>query len=163
MGSAMGPAAMIGQAVGGMFMAKMQYDESRGKAEINRRNAEQARMAARDAWHRGEHAVGKQRRKLSMLIGEQRAATGASGIDVGSGTVADVLADTSAMGELDALTLEHNVAREAWGLGSQADAYDYQARMAEHLGDIQVMGTLVSAGAGVAASGATLEVFGGGE
>lgn len=71
--------------------------------------------AALDAEKRGDLAADRQRRDTAGLIGAQRTAYAGNGIDVNSGSAANVQDDTAMLGELDALTISNNAAREAWG------------------------------------------------
>lgn len=69
---------------------------------------------ASDAVARGKIAEDAQRRKTGQMIGTQTAALAGQGTDF-SGSEQDILGDTAAAGELDALTVRNNAAREAWG------------------------------------------------
>jgi len=53
----------------------------------------------------------------------------ANGFDVSTGTNLDIVEDTSAMGELDALTTRYNYETEALAYESQADNYNNQANL----------------------------------
>lgn len=92
-------------------------DAARKEAEHNARISE---VAAKDAEARGEIEAAKSRMMGTRVVAEQRAAYGASGVDVDSGTPLDVAAETRANSELDALTAKVNAAREAWGYRNKA-------------------------------------------
>lgn len=89
---------------------------------------QEAEMAARDAMARGVQEAGRARTATSQLIGEQRVAYAASGVDPTQGTAAKTQADTRMVGELEALLVENNATREAWGLRRQAAAHGEQAK-----------------------------------
>lgn len=93
-------------------------------------DAQLAEQQAADAIARGKEAETRQRQATRGLIGSQRAALAAQGIEVDSGSALDVQADTAAMGELDALTIRNNAAREAYGYKVQALNYRQQGQLA---------------------------------
>lgn len=106
--------------------------EAAGKYEqkVFETNAEVADMQAQDAIARGREAEMRQRRAGHRLIGSQRAALAAQGIEVDSGSALDVQKDTAGLSELDALTIRNNAAREAWGFTVQAMDLRNQGRLA---------------------------------
>lgn len=84
-------------------------------ASIADYNAAVADLQAKDATDRGMLEENRFRRGINTMIGAQRAGTAARNIDVGFGSAVDVQADAAQLGELDALTIRTNAAREAWG------------------------------------------------
>jgi hypothetical protein len=54
----------------------------------------------------------------------------ASGVDINSGSAADVQANTATIGALDEATIRNNAAREAFGYTTQATDYLTRARFA---------------------------------
>jgi hypothetical protein len=121
---------MMGQAQ----QASAARDRANYQAAIARNNQTIAQYQKADALKRGEVAKQEHRQKVIQLKGKQRAALAASGFDVNSDDALDILADTAEIGELDALTIENNAKREAWGFeiegqnaSNQATLYDYEA------------------------------------
>lgn len=100
-------------------------------------DAQLADQQAADAIARGKEAETRQRQATRGLIGAQRATLAAQGIDVSTGSALDVQADTAALGELDALTIRNNAAREAFGYRVQAMDYRNQGAMAALAGKNQ--------------------------
>lgn len=96
------------------------------QAQLADYNAAVADLQARDAVARGAIEEAQFRRDLNVLVGAQRAGYAAGNIDVGYGSAVDVQADAAFLGELDALTLRTNAAREAWGY--QVEAVDLRRR-----------------------------------
>lgn len=90
------------------------------QAEILDYNATIADAQAADAVTRGQEEENRYRQGVRSLIGSQRAGFAGQGVDVGVGSAADVQADSAFLGELDALTIRTNAAREAWGYKVQA-------------------------------------------
>lgn len=99
--------------------AKKQGQAEQGAAEsqaqLSEYNAAVADLQAQDAVTRGELDANTFRTRTRALIGEQRAGFAAGNIDVGFGSAVDVQADAAFVGELDALTIRTNAARQAWG------------------------------------------------
>jgi len=89
-------------------------------AELFDFNAAIATTQAKDAVARGAEEESRFRVGVRGQIGAQRAGFAAGNIDVGYGSAADVQADVAYLGELDALTIRNNAAREAWGHKVQA-------------------------------------------
>lgn len=67
--------------------------------------------------------------KTRSMVGSLAAHQGASGVDVNSGSNVDTRASADALGELDALTVRSNAAREAYGYQTQATAHEAQSRL----------------------------------
>lgn len=89
-------------------------------AKVYENNALLSDAQSEDAVARGEQAVTIQRKQTKGLIGTQRVAAAAAGIDVNDGSAVEVQADTARYGEMDAITIRTNAAREAWGYKVQA-------------------------------------------
>lgn len=58
--------------------------------------------------------------KVGQIIGSQKAAQGASGLDVNTGSAVDVRASAAQTGRLDELTILNNAANKALGLRAEA-------------------------------------------
>lgn len=95
-------------------------------ATLSDYNADVAELQAADALERGEIEANRYRQSVRALVGGQRAAYAAQGVDVNSGSPLEVQEDTRAIGELDALQLVNNAKREAWGF--KVEAYDSRMR-----------------------------------
>jgi len=106
--------------VGGMSQGRQQEAAANSQASQLRTNAMFANEAAGDAMERGRKDAGLQRLRTQQMIGTQRAVAAANGGDVNDGSNALLQEDTAALGELDALTIQNNAAREAYGYKVQA-------------------------------------------
>lgn len=106
--------------IGGISQGRQQENAAFAQSQNLRLNAEFANDAANDALARGRKDAGLQRLRTQMAIGTQRAAAAANGGDVNDGSNALLQEDTAALGELDALTIQNNAAREAYGYKVQA-------------------------------------------
>lgn len=120
----------------------------KGLAEQNARIADQNATAA-------ELRGASEREQLAQaggqLISKQRAAAGAGGADVQSGSIVDVIASTRLMSRLDIDRSEFNTEMEKRGLGVQRDSLLAQGSMAEMAGAYGAASSLLT-GAGSALS-----------
>lgn len=112
-------AGTIAQAQAAQAAADAQAQAYEYEAKMQERNAKIAEQQARDASERGFVEEEALRRKAHILKGQQRAAFGASGLDTGTGTPLDVLADTAYLSESDAATIRYNAQQERYGFESQ--------------------------------------------
>ena len=88
---------------------------------------------------------------------EERVGFASRNIDLGSDVVLDTLSDTAALGELDALTIRSNAAREAYGYQVQGMNYEASAgnnalaaKNAKSAGKTAMFSTLLSGASTVA-------------
>ena len=140
--------ASTAMAAGSVIQAYDQYQSGEYQEDVASENARIAKLQAKQARTLGGMEEDRYRRSLAILQGKQRAAAGASGRDItGGGTVGDLLSQTSGVGELDALTIRSNAAREAWGFNSQAVNYKAQGKMAQRAGRLGAVSTLLTGGA----------------
>ena len=130
-------AAVLGlSAVSTIIGVKGQLDQGKAansqaqyNAGISRRNAIAAELAAKDALARGARDELTTRMEYKQIKGKQRAAFAANGVIVDEGSALDVVLDTAAVGEFDALTVRSNAAKEAFNLREQGDQFSSQAWM----------------------------------
>lgn len=109
-------------AAGGTAMNAVGQIKAGNKAkEAGEQSGQILEARARDARAIGADEESRYRASVRGLIGSQRAGFAAQGVDVGSGSAVDVQADAAYLGELDALTIRNNAAREAWGYEVEAD------------------------------------------
>lgn len=109
----------------------MSYDANkkagRANAEISENNARIAADEAANAQAMGDRESEQQTWRTRAILGQQRAAIAASGIDSQVGTAAQVLGETALFGEVDQQTIRMNAARSAWSFNSQARNIQNQA------------------------------------
>jgi hypothetical protein len=118
LGTAIGGAVMSG--VGQIKAGNAAARAAESQAQQLEFNAGVADLQAQDATQRGLEEEQRFRTQVRGLVGSQRSALAAQGIDVGSGSAADVQADTAYLGELDARKIRANAQREAWGYEVEA-------------------------------------------
>ena len=119
--------AAAGLSLVGMFMGAYGQQKS---AAINRKlteyNVGVAEFQAEDAVRRGAVASRMRRQQTKQTIGSQRVSLARQGIDINDGSAVDVQENTAYLGELDAMTIKNNAAREAWGF--KVDAANMRIR-----------------------------------
>lgn len=143
----MAASAAIGLMVaGGVTSAAGQYESGKANQELANHNARIAEIQADDALARGREAEGIHRKRTKAIIGSQRARFGAQGVEINDGSALDVQADTAYLGELDALTIRNNAAREAWGYKVQAEDNRARGRISRMEGTYAAAGTLLTMG-----------------
>ena len=103
-------------------------------AETARQNAEQDRLFA------AEDAV-RQRREGARRIGEIRAKGGASGVDVGTGSILDVITDDALETELSALDIVARSETRARASDRQGDMFSLEAKNTRRSAVISALGS----------------------
>lgn len=99
------------------------------QAQVDRRNARIAQQNAEDKRQEGIEEARMRRLKTAQRVGLQQASLAANGVDVSEGTALDMIEDTSAMGELDALTTRYNYEKQALAYEQQANNFNNQANL----------------------------------
>jgi hypothetical protein len=140
--------SMIGQAASGVMSFVSSQNQAKAMEQVARNNQTMAEYEAVDAQRRGEEAAQEALRRTRGLGGTQRAMMAARGLDLSSGTPAELLMQTEMFGEQDVNTARFNAAREAWA--TRADAANQTARArieASRMRSEGAMSLLGSAGA----------------
>lgn len=104
--------------------------QGQSQAMASEYNADVAQQNAAIAAQQGQAAVAAQQRTAARTIGSMKAAYGASGVQVDSGSPLDVLADSASMAELDKLTTQYNYALRGMGYSQQANLANMNAESA---------------------------------
>lgn len=161
----MGAAAAVSGAslIGGVMegeSVKLQGEYSKKIADVNARTVE---LKADDTLMRGDSSALNFKRQVRKLRGAQRAAAGASGVDVNTGTNLELQQQTEELGAIDALTIKNNAWKEAWGLRSQATNIRFQGELANLTAKGQAARTYAAAGLDAFKYGASRLGRGGGD
>lgn len=112
--------------------------------EMFMRNAKFAGQNADDAIARGDIVSQDLRNQTKRLIGSQRAAMAAQGIDIESGSALQIQADTKYMSELDVAKIKANAIREAYGYKMEAQVNKEQAGWALKGAQTNAQNTLIA-------------------
>lgn len=138
--------AMGLMAVSGAFAAKSAHDQGKYQQKVMENNAKSAEYAAQDALARGAVEEDQARQRMRAMIGQQKAALAANGIDTTTGTGSLLLTDTAGLGEFDALTVRNNAMKQAYGMNVQADNLMAEGAAARVGGRNQAIGSLLTTG-----------------
>lgn len=109
-------------------------------------NANLAELQGRDAIERGDKEARRINAQGRRIGSAQRAAYSSQGVDVNSGVAAEMVSDTVAAADFDALTVKTNAWREAWGLKEQATDYRERGRLVERAAKNKAGATLLTGG-----------------
>lgn len=109
-------------------------------------------MQAKDAEARGRESEKRHRQDVKQLIGDQRAALAAQGVEVDSGSAAEIQEQTAELGELDALTIRNNARLEAMGLRIGASQVSIENSLEQMAGYNEARDTLLTGGLRFASS-----------
>lgn len=131
---AMGALGSMSSSAAASAAARNQAAAAQYQAQVARNQEQVLLWQAADAEKRGQVAEDQRRTKTRLQIGAQRAALASMGADINSGSAVDIVGDTAAVGEMDALTIRSNSKREAWdkkvaasNAAAGAGMSDYQA------------------------------------
>lgn len=123
MGAAL-PFLEVGSAIFGAIGAVRQGDAAAGAANYNAQEAaNNAKIATQNAdWAgaEGEAKVEQQQLKTRSEAGALKANEAAGGIDVNSGSPVDVRSSAAELGELNAITIRSDAARQAYGFQTES-------------------------------------------
>jgi len=148
--------ALVLGVAGGVQQAQAQKAAGNAQEAQAKENAKAADVQARNAVLTGQIDEDRRRQQTRRMLATQRATFAANNVDMSSGSAADILGDTAAIGEQDALLLRANAAREAWGFKVDANNYGNQGRMAKAAGKNAATGTYLTTASNAAAQGASL-------
>jgi len=115
--------SILGQQQG----ASAQQQQLDYQEDILINNRDIAEKLALDAVERGAVKEKGFRKSIEGFKGKQRAELAASGVVVDQDLALDLLLDTAEIGEVDALNIRNNAAREAFGYRAQAEGFNAQA------------------------------------
>ena len=138
------PAAF--EALTSIGKAKDIRDTGGYEASMFRTNAALSRKQAEDAMARGESKSMSTVVHARSMVGAQKAALAAQGVDVSSGSALDVQVNTGKLAELDIMVIRNNAIREAWGFNVQATDYENQALLKEMQTKNKSRSTLITGG-----------------
>lgn len=128
--------ASIGASLAGGYMqyqgqkqqGAAQANALRYQADVDNNNKIIQERLATDALDRGAEEERIHRIKIGRLKSDQINAFAKNGVVTDSGSPLDVLSDTAAIGELEALTIRNNAEREAYGYKVGAMNYGASAQ-----------------------------------
>lgn len=143
--------------VGAAMSAVGAVRQAQAQAGAARYNAQVAEQNASIAMAQGTAASEQQQRDSARKMGAAIASYGASGVDVSSGSPADVLADSARQSALDNATIKYNARLRAMGFTEQAALDRSGADNSESAGYINATSSLLNSAGKAYGSG----MFGG--
>ena len=153
--------AITAAGTGAAMVAQSQQAEAQQKsadyqAAVARNNATAAGYNAQSAIDQGEIAAQTQQIKTRNLVGAQRAAQAANGVDINSGTPLDIQSDAAMLGQLDALTIRYNAQTKANNYLAQAGQYNSQAGLFDMQGDNAASAGMIGMGTSLLGGAASI-------
>ena len=124
----------VNQTIGGIQSGNAILARSRATAQSDEWNARLADLQAQDAITRGSMDANATLDATRARVASARAAAGASGVDVSSGSALAVQAGTARTGAYDAMLIRVNAARQAWGFTTQGQFDRAQGQYARAAG-----------------------------
>jgi hypothetical protein len=101
------------------------------ESTIANTNAKIANLQASQALEAGDMAASRKNLQTQQQVGAIKAAQGASGVDVASGSSAAVRAGAEGAGAVDELTIRNNAQRQAWGYQTEAINDTFKGQFAQ--------------------------------
>lgn len=141
----------VGLSAAGQFASGSAASAQAGyQAQVARNNAKIAKANASTAMHTGMDQAMNKGLETRDLIGKQKAAQGASGIDVTSGSSKMVRDSTYVLGKMDEMTIMKGATQkadaymaQAMNFQAEAGLYDMKSDAAEMARNFAVASTLV--------------------
>ena len=132
-------------AAGQIQQGKAQAAANNYNAKVSEMNAQISERRARDALERGALEEQQKRRETQALLGKQKAAMAANGVDLTFGSPLDTIVDSAVLGELDALTIRKNSQREEYDYRVQATNQRAQKTLQEGAAQSALSGSYLGA------------------
>jgi len=124
--SGLSTAQMVGLASAAVSAASS-YQQAQTQKAVAENNAKAAETKAQADERQGELNAQKVQEQASQLAGTQRATMAARGLDLGAGTPADIINQTSFFSQQDAATARYNGQMNAWADRQQGAGFSAQA------------------------------------
>lgn len=116
-------------ALGAIQSARAQSASAKYNAQVQQNNAQIAKQNATWAAQAGEAQAGASQMKTRAVVGGIIANQAASGVDLTRGSSLDVRSSARELGELDAINIRSNAAREAYGYETNASSFTAQSQL----------------------------------
>ena len=120
---------MFSSAIGSYYSAQTQKSNLKFQADMAEISARMSEQSAQSALMQGQRQAGAVSMRAGQIKSSQRAALAANGVDIGTGSAAELQASTDIMKEIDMNTAEANAVRAAWGYRTQAVNAQNEASM----------------------------------
>ena len=114
-------AGLVTSAAAAGVSAYSSYQQQNAANAANAYNQQVAQDQASQATQLGVIQAEENDQQTQQLIGQQKAAYAAAGVDVNSGSPLTVTSQTAGFGALDSLAIKQNDAEQAWGYTNAAN------------------------------------------
>lgn len=158
----------FGGALGAYQAGAAQAEAAKFNAKVAQNNEAISHANAAIAGQAGAEQGWMVGQKTRGTLGAIKANQGASNVDVNSGSAADVRASTEELGQLDAMTVRSNAAREAYGYQQQAEGFKeqsvldtYEAKNDVSAGELNAVNTFMGSAGSAASNFAKFQMAGG--
>ncbi len=155
-------------AVGAIQSASAQSDAAKYQAQVSANNAIIANQNAAYATQAGEQAATVEGLKSAASAGAVRTGIAGNGIDVNTGSAADVQAQQRQAGLLDTETVRQNAAMQNYGFRTQSTGFTAESQLqraraaqATTAGDIGAAGSLLGGASSVASKWSNFQLLSG--
>jgi hypothetical protein len=133
--------------IGGGIKAASQFTAGRDRDYLEKANESIAQTQAKSEFSAAAYNTNIARMRARSIMGTQVANTGANNLQQG-GTPSEVIASTAKTQEANALQIQNNAMRRAWGFEVEGSSDQYQGDQAERGGILSGLGTLASTAGG---------------
>jgi hypothetical protein len=147
--SVLGTAAPILSGIGQFSQASYSAQVAANNAKIQAQNSAQTNAA-------GNVAAQQQLMRTGEMIGQQKAAQGANGVDVNVGSTAGLRDSTQRVGDLDAALVQYNARMQARSQMMQSNADRAQSSLDRMSGDNALLSGLFKSGSSFLTSQSSL-------
>lgn len=137
--------AVAMMAIGTSVTAYGQIQQGKSQAAMAKYNAKLAKRSAKEAKDSAEYEAKQKRRETARFIGKQRALYGKAGVTI-EGSPLEIVQETAAQGEMDALMIERGYAQQGAAYLSQAKLAEMRARNYKRQGYYAAGSTLLTGG-----------------
>ena len=148
--SDMNTGLLIAQGLGTLGSSYSQSQALRAQGSFEKSqydlNARMADLQAQDAIARADREAGLQSYRTKRMLGAQRAALAANGVDVGAGSALMAQEETAAMGAIDAETIRRNGIMESLGYQMQSASDRTHGKMSRLAATNAARSTILSGG-----------------
>jgi hypothetical protein len=146
-------AGMATGAIGSYYSSQSKASSLSFQADMDALNAQQSERQAQHALYQGDRQAGKVSLQYGQVKASQRAGMAANGVDLGTGSAAEVQASTDLAKEMDMNTIAQNATMSAWGFRTQALNYSNQSKISRAMaGSISPIGSAFTSMLGSAGS-----------
>lgn len=159
----------VASAVGARQQSTAQQSSALFQQQVLLNNQQTAKQNAALSAEAGTAAANIEGMKNRAVIGATKASQAASGIDVNSGSAVDVRSSADELGQLNALTVRSNAAKQSYGyevqasnFGSQAQISGLEAENAATAGTINVASSILGGASSAGKNYALWQMSGGG-